>query len=227
MNVCRLNPPLSSTAGTPGAWNSSPIVRPARSGFARAEHGGRPPAAPRAGPARRGTGPRPGRGPAPSRGRPGAPCSRRRRPRRPLDLGRLGGDLGDLAQPGAVVALEHDVAAALQGEPVQRRLELEGHPVHGRRQRQGVAFDVLAGGPVAGHPLGQPVGRVSMGSCARRRALTSPVRVSAGFGMRDRTDSPRSRTSGRHAGASRARAATNFGPGAAIQSPGHMSVVGT
>ena len=36
MNVCRVKPPLSSTAGTPGAWNSSPIVSPARSGFARA-----------------------------------------------------------------------------------------------------------------------------------------------------------------------------------------------
>ena len=36
MNVWRLKPPLSSTAGTPGAWNSSPIVSPARSGFARA-----------------------------------------------------------------------------------------------------------------------------------------------------------------------------------------------
>ena len=40
-------------------------------------------------------------------------------------------------------------------------------------------------------------------------------------------DPPRSRTSGWQSGASRARADTNFGPGAAIQSPGHVSVVGT
>ena len=75
MNVCRLNPPLSSAAGTPGAWNSSPIVSPARAGLVRPSTAPTS-APPRAGSARRGTGSRPGPGPTPRPARPAARCSR-------------------------------------------------------------------------------------------------------------------------------------------------------
>ncbi len=75
-----------------------------------------------------------------------------------LHPGRVGGDVRHLAEPGAFVVLEHDVAAALQGQAVQGGLELEGHSVHGRRQRQDSSFDVLPDVPVARDPVGQPVG---------------------------------------------------------------------
>jgi hypothetical protein len=56
-----------------------------------------------------------------------------------IELRALGdGDLQgvDLPEPRPVLGLEHDVAAGLQVEPVQRRLERERAPVDRRRQRQ-------------------------------------------------------------------------------------------
>ena len=47
-----------------------------------------------------------------------------------------------LAEPSTVVALEHDVAADLQLQPVQRSLELEAPSVHRRRERQDRLLDL-------------------------------------------------------------------------------------
>ena len=48
----------------------------------------------------------------------------------------------DLAEPASVIALEHDIAADLQLEPVQRRLELEAPSVDRRREREDRLLDL-------------------------------------------------------------------------------------
>ena len=77
--------------------------------------------------------------------------------------------------------------------------------------------DLFPCGPVGLEPLVQLEGAVVVvRHIGPRSSLVGMV-----------ADPPRSRTIARHSGASRARAVANVGPGAAIQSPGHMSVVGT
>ena len=67
--------------------------------------------------------------------------------------------VGDLAEPVAVLVLEDDVGPPLELQPVERRLELEHQAVDRRRERQHVALDAVTDVAIARELLGHPVAR--------------------------------------------------------------------
>ena len=163
-NVCRSKPPASSAKGTPGASTSSPTSSAARAGRVRSSQ-----AATSAGSRGPGSGVVERRavalehdalalGVAQEDARvDGDVVGERDRQVGALAAGRLQGD--QLPEPRLAPVLEHDVAAGLEGEVVQRRLEREPPPVHRGRERDDRPLEVAPQVPVARRAGLELVGR--------------------------------------------------------------------